>query len=106
MYDKIPINPEGGNYSGASAQGTTARQFDRANESLDAVSENIRSHAMRKANESANEAARHKRLAEKLTPEIETVLWCWSECLALGLIDVRVIMDAAAREERLRRDRF
>ena len=65
------------------------------------ASEGLRSRAMRQANTAANDAARHERLAEKLTPEIETVLWCWQECLALGLIDIQVIADAVARKKRL-----
>lgn len=64
--------------------------------------EGLQSKAHRMAYQSATDAARHERLAEKLTPEIETALWCWQECLALGLIDIRVIADAAAREKRLR----
>lgn len=70
------------------------------------TTEGLRSRAQGHAWTAAQDAARHERLAEKLTPEIETVLWCWQECLALGLIDIRVIADAAAREERRQRDRF
>ena len=50
--------------------------------------ESMRSRAMRKAQTSAADAARHERLAQKLTPEIEQILWCWQEAIALGLIDV------------------
>ena len=45
-------------------------------------------------------------LRSKALRKAHTVLWCWHECIALGLIDIRVIADAAQREERLGRDRF
>ena len=64
------------------------------------ASEGLASKAWRHARSAADDAARHERLAETLTPEIETMLWCWQECLALGLIDVQVIADAAARDQR------
>ena len=70
------------------------------------TSENLQSRARRKARESAHDSARHTRLAEKLTPEIEATLWCWQEALALGLIDVRDIGNTAAREAHLRRGHF
>lgn len=71
-----------------------------------ATTASLRSQASQKAFNSARDAARHERLAERLTPEIEAMLWCWQECIALGLIDARVITDALNREQRLGRDRY
>lgn len=59
------------------------------------TSEGLRLRAARKAHESAAESVRHENLAKRLTPEIEMMLWCLQECLALGLLDGRVIADAA-----------
>ena len=111
MYDKIiakdPRIGDAPAMQGMAALPPLPRLSERGRESDNAcASESLRSRAMQKAHQAASESARHERLAEKLTPEIEATLWCWQECLALGLIDVRVIADAAAREERLRRDRF
>ena len=108
MYDKIAKDPRIGDAPAMQATaGMTPTLSERARESDNAcASESLRSRAMQKAHQAASESARHERLAEKLTPEIEATLWCWQEALALGLIDVRVIGDAAAREERLQRDRF
>lgn len=74
--------------------------------STQAANTSIRVRAMNKVKESAAELLSHQRLLDRLTPEIEATLWCWQECLRLGLIDARVLTDALQREQRLGRDRF
>lgn len=92
--------------AGASiAGGSTARGLmDQAREMNACASESMRSRLHRKARESANDAARHERLAEKLTPDIEVALWCLRECIALGVIDIEELIKSgyAARERGLR----
>lgn len=89
---------------------TTDGVLDRARAVQHCVtSENLSSRAWRKAHDAAGEAARHERLAEMLTPEIERTLLVLQECISLGLIDVRFIREALMRGEQegpLGRQRF
>lgn len=108
MYDEVPEQTTLGQRARIAAEEKHASDLvNRTRQQYNACStEGLRSRAMRQAQQSASDAARHERLAEKLTPEIEQVLWCWQECLALGLIDPRVLTDALQREEQRRRDRY
>lgn len=67
------------------------------------ASGSIQERARRQAQEHARDAVRFGQLAERMTPEVENMIWCWTESLALGLVDVRVIAEAATREERKQR---
>ena len=98
MYDKIiakdPRIGDAPAMQGMAALPPLPRLSERGRESDNAcASESLRSRAMQKAHQAASESARHERLAEKLTPEIEATLWCWQEAMALGLIDGRVLND-------------
>ena len=115
MYDEVAKMPEqdfnrmaGGSIGGAGLsrdREQSAMQCERERMACGSA-ENMRSRAMRRVQEAASDAARHKRLAEKLTPEIETILWCWQEAMALGLIDGRILADNINQLERSGRDRF
>lgn len=62
---------------------------ERAHASMEnCASASVRSRALRKAHEAAVESVRHERLAERLTPEVEDVLFCLQEGIALGLIEL------------------
>ena len=87
-YEKIPGEAIGG--------GGVLHQAPAMNKAC--ASESLQGRAERQAHEHAREAVRFERLAKRLTPEIQNMIWCWTESLALGLIDVRVIADAATRE--------
>ena len=108
MYDKIAKDPRIGD--APAMQGMTEMTptlSERARENDNAcASESLRSRAMQKAHQAASESARHERLAEKLTPEIEATLWCWQEAMALGLIDGRVLNDNMHRLYESGRARF
>lgn len=56
---------------------------------MQTVSESLRSRASTKAWQGASDSARFERLANALTPEIESAIWCLRECISLGLIDAR-----------------
>ena len=109
MYDKIiakdPRIGDAPAMQGGMA-GMTPTLSEGAQESHNAcASQSLRSRAMQKAHQAASESARHERLAEKLTPEIEATLWCWQEAIALGLIDGRVLNDNMHRLHNSDRDR-
>lgn len=93
----------GGYMGGAGSAGTAAApgMLHQAREQTnDVASEGLRSRAFRQAHQKAHESARLERFAERMTPEIETALWCFQEAAALGLLDVEALIKSgyAARE--------
>ena len=104
MYDeetkaRDPLDRLNKSYPGGIGGATTAGVISVAREQVyEQATESMRSRLHRKACESANDAARRERLAEKLTPDIETVLWCLRECIALGVIDVEELIKSGTRQ--------
>lgn len=80
--------------------------LERAATAGQCASESLHGRAMRKARTAADDAIRHERFAQMLTPEIERTIFCLAEGISLGLIDARFIHEALARDRRDGLDRF
>lgn len=99
------------NYGMGSIAGGTTAQFGVADAAIGSTlmaearmaancgSESLRSRAERKARLEASEAFRFEQLASKLTPEIETAIWCFGEAIRLGLIDGGFLLEAEKRRQ-------
>ncbi|HYC00432.1 MAG TPA: hypothetical protein VEC57_14945 [Candidatus Limnocylindrales bacterium] len=90
IYADVPKRPHG-TVSGC-ANPESGFLADAGGETR-AFTESIRSRAQRRAQTAIVDARRHEQFAQRITPEIETVLWCLQEAIALGYIDVHELLE-------------
>lgn len=68
-----------------------------------AMTEYLSVRARLRAVAATKDATRYEQLVERLTPEVENVLFCLQECVVLGLFDVGQLLRSATEREAERR---